>query len=171
MYRRHYLLGVFSGLLFWAYGSDEIRSTMSFLVVFWIFFGEDEVFCCWIVSRLPLWVCLMWAWVLLAVGFFFFFFLTVMIFDKPHSGGWVLMWVRQNVGFSGCSRQWGWFWCGIGNQTQKPNAKKEKRKEKRELKPRHPVKRNGKEKKKKNATKPRNQREKKKRRRRRRWRE
>ena len=40
---------------------------------------------------------------------FFFFFLTVMIFDKPHSGGWVLMWVRQNVGFSGCSRQWGWF--------------------------------------------------------------
>ena len=40
---------------------------------------------------------------------FFFFFLIVMIFDKPHGGGWVLMGVRQNVGFGGCSRCWGWF--------------------------------------------------------------
>ena len=38
---------------------------------------------------------------------YFFFFLccvllTVMIFHKPHRGGWVLMWDRQNVGFGGC---------------------------------------------------------------------
>ena len=35
----------------------------------------------------------------------FFFSLIVMIFNKPYGGGWV----RQNVGFSGCSRWWGWF--------------------------------------------------------------
>ena len=42
----------------------------------------------------------------------FFFgaeFYLVMIFHKPHGGGWVLMWVRENVGFGGCSRLWGGF--------------------------------------------------------------
>ena len=65
-----------------------------------------------------------WAYILLAVdllpwiwlarrgsglahlGFFFFFFgggfCLVMIFYKPHGGGWILMWDRQNVGFGGC---------------------------------------------------------------------
>ena len=52
-----------------------------------------------------------WIWVLLAVDLgllalvFFFFcggFCSVMIFYKPHGGGWILMWDRQNVGFGGC---------------------------------------------------------------------
>ena len=67
------------------------------------FFSGVLGFFCWIVSGLPPWVCLTWACILLVVGFFFFF-LIVMIFHKPHNGGWVLRWVRQNVGFGGCSR-------------------------------------------------------------------
>ena len=42
---------------------------------------------------------------LACLGFFFFFgggFCSVMIFYKPHGGGWILMWDRQNVGFGGC---------------------------------------------------------------------
>ena len=63
-----------------------------------------------LVVDLPLWI-----WVLLIVDlglltlflFFFFFFVCggfclVMIFFKPHGGGWILMWDRQNVGFGGC---------------------------------------------------------------------
>ena len=66
-------LDVFSGLLFWAFGSEEIRPTVSFSVVFWIFVWRGWSFFCWIVSGLLSWVCLMWTYVLLAVGFFFFF--------------------------------------------------------------------------------------------------
>ena len=66
---------------------------------------------------LPPWVCSLWAWDLLVVGlgfaclgrwsqwiFFFFFFgaefYLVMIFHKPHGGGWVLVVVHGcGVGF------------------------------------------------------------------------
>ena len=49
-------------------------------------------------------------WEVVIVDFFFGAeFYLVMIFHKPHGGGWVLMWVRENVGFGGCSRLWGGF--------------------------------------------------------------
>ena len=87
-------LGVFSGLLFWAFGLDEIKPTVSFSMVFWIFVWRGLSFFLldhfWVVVVGVLDVGLCFA----SWGFFFFFFffsLIVMIFHKPHGGGWVLM--------------------------------------------------------------------------------